>query len=157
MLAAKSRQTAKQIATRPAPCCTSHTQTRSNSAISRFYCNCVTMGKNIIFSIIWLLLLLFIAWPIAGFCAGIWIFLQVSGMEARCVDQTRTQYRSRVLGGYWLRKLTHDRSLLFSTQPFEAIFQFVKQITAFLEKLITWPRDLGKAIMTCQESFPSPM
>lgn len=42
-------------------------------------------------------------------------------------------------------------------QPFEAIFQFVKQITAFLEKLITWPRDLGLAIKNCQESFPSPM
>jgi hypothetical protein len=42
-------------------------------------------------------------------------------------------------------------------QPFEAVFQFVKQITAFLEKLITWPRDLGKAIMSCQETFPSPM
>jgi len=42
-------------------------------------------------------------------------------------------------------------------QPFEALFQFVKQITSFLEKLITWPRDLGKAIVNCQESFPSPM
>jgi hypothetical protein len=35
------------------------------------------MGKNIIFGIIWLLLLIFIAWPVAGFCAGVWIFLQV--------------------------------------------------------------------------------
>jgi hypothetical protein len=42
-------------------------------------------------------------------------------------------------------------------QPFEALFGFVKQITQFLEKLITWPRDCGTAIMNCQESFPSPM
>lgn len=36
------------------------------------------MAKNVIFAIIWLILLVFIAWPIAGFCAGIWILLQVS-------------------------------------------------------------------------------
>lgn len=30
------------------------------------------------------------------------------------------------------------------TQPFEAVFGFVKQITAFLEKLITWPRECGQ-------------
>jgi hypothetical protein len=37
----------------------------------------VTMNKNPIFAILWLLLLFFIAWPVATFCAGIWIFLQV--------------------------------------------------------------------------------
>jgi hypothetical protein len=42
-------------------------------------------------------------------------------------------------------------------QPFEAVFKFVKDIDNFLEKLITWPRDLGNAIMNCQQSFPSPM
>ena len=31
---------------------------------------------KIAYSIIWILLLFFIAWPIAGFCAGFWIFLQ---------------------------------------------------------------------------------
>jgi hypothetical protein len=61
--------------------------------------------------------LVFIAWPVAGFCAGIWVLLQ----------------------------------------PFEAVFQFVKTINQFLEKLITWPRELGQAIMNCRESFPSPM
>jgi hypothetical protein len=111
-----------------------------------------TMAKNVIFGLLWLLLLVFIAWPVAGFCAGIWILLQ----------------------------------------PFEAVFAFVKQITTFLEKLITWPRECGQgklnkqplsvasirstdpfgltdsclsiflsllytAIMNCQQSFPSPM
>lgn len=39
------------------------------------------MNKNPIFAILWLLLLVFIAWPVAGFCAGIWIFLQVRLMS----------------------------------------------------------------------------
>lgn len=32
-------------------------------------------------------------------------------------------------------------------QPFEAVFAFVKQITSFLEKLITWPRDCGQGTL----------
>ena len=34
------------------------------------------MGGNPCFALIWLIMLVFIAWPVAGFCAGIWIFLQ---------------------------------------------------------------------------------
>ena len=37
-----------------------------------------TMAKNVLFALIWILLLVFIAWPVAFFCAGIWVFLQVS-------------------------------------------------------------------------------
>jgi hypothetical protein len=49
-------------------------------------------------------------------------------------------------------------SLLYPlSQPFEAVFHFVKQINDFLEKLITWPRELGVAIMNCHEKFPSPI
>jgi hypothetical protein len=33
--------------------------------------------KNPIFAILWLVLLVFIAWPVAGFCAGWWILIQV--------------------------------------------------------------------------------
>ena len=32
----------------------------------------LTMAKNPIFAILWLLLLWFIAWPLAGLCAGVW-------------------------------------------------------------------------------------
>jgi hypothetical protein len=45
---------------------------------------------------------------------------------------------------------------LVRKQPFEACFGFVKKITAFLEKLVTWPRDVGKAINDCSSSFPAP-
>ena len=44
----------------------------------------------------------------------------------------------------------------FRTQPFEAMFGFVLSINQFLEKLITWPRDCGKAIMDCSTRFPAP-
>eukprot|EP00934_Nitzschia_sp_Nitz4_P001377 Nitzschia sp. Nitz4//scaffold50_size126154//56894//57203//NITZ4_003683-RA/size126154-augustus-gene-0.115-mRNA-1//1//CDS//3329553692//1377//frame0 len=74
------------------------------------------MAKNAVFAILWLIILIFIAWPIAGFAAGLWIFLQ----------------------------------------PFEACFDFLKGIQNFLEKLVTWPRDLGHAVVNCQSSFPAP-
>jgi hypothetical protein len=74
------------------------------------------MASNPVFAILWMLLLFFIAWPVAWFCAGLWIFLQ----------------------------------------PFESCFEFIKQIDGFLEKIITWPRECGKAIMTCQQEFPAP-
>lgn len=33
------------------------------------------MGGNICYSLVWLILLIFVAWPIACFVAPIWIFL----------------------------------------------------------------------------------
>ncbi|KAG7357141.1 hypothetical protein IV203_035863 [Nitzschia inconspicua] len=75
------------------------------------------MASNPIFALLWLVLLWFVAWPVAGFCAFVWILLQ----------------------------------------PFEACFPTpVKSINNFLEKLVTWPRDLGHAIKNCQSSCPSP-
>eukprot|EP00536_Pseudo-nitzschia_multiseries_P002917 jgi/Psemu1/301664/fgenesh1_kg.41_\ len=74
-------------------------------------------NNNFFFSIIWLIVLIFLAWPIAWACAWFWILLQ----------------------------------------PFEAIIPNpVKSINKFLEKLITWPRDLGYAITKGQSSFPAP-
>lgn len=46
---------------------------------------------------------------------------------------------------------------LFATQPFETVAPFFKQINDFLERLITWPRDVGVAIFNCSKSFPAPM
>lgn len=70
----------------------------------------------LIIAILWLAILIFIAWPIAGIAAAIWVFLQ----------------------------------------PFESCFSFLKSLQNFLEKLVTWPRDLGHAISNCQSSFPAP-
>eukprot|EP00563_Minutocellus_polymorphus_P009882 CAMPEP_0181025822 /NCGR_PEP_ID=MMETSP1070-20121207/3305_1 /TAXON_ID=265543 /ORGANISM="Minutocellus polymorphus, Strain NH13" /LENGTH=76 /DNA_ID=CAMNT_0023102961 /DNA_START=36 /DNA_END=266 /DNA_ORIENTATION=+ len=72
---------------------------------------------NPLFAVLWAVLLFFIAWPVAGICAGLWLLLQ----------------------------------------PFEAVLPFLKQVTEFLEKLLTWPRTCGKAIADCSQSFPAPM
>jgi hypothetical protein len=36
------------------------------------------MAKNPIFAILWIALLFFIAWPVAGICCGVWILIQVN-------------------------------------------------------------------------------
>ena len=98
------------------------------------------MAKNPIFSILWLALLVFIAWPVAAFCAGFWILLQVR-LNSHCGLHLYS-WRS-------FRKWPCSHRALVSTeQPFEAVFGFVKQITAFLEKLITWPRDCGHGMFS---------
>jgi hypothetical protein len=35
------------------------------------------MANNPLYAVVWILLLLFVAWPVAGFLAGVWIFIQV--------------------------------------------------------------------------------
>ncbi len=45
---------------------------------------------------------------------------------------------------------------LFIQKPFEACFPFIQSITSFFERLVTWPRDFGQAIMNGTESFPEP-
>jgi hypothetical protein len=47
-------------------------------------------------------------------------------------------------------------SCISLTQPLEACFSFLKSITTFLEKLITWPRDVGQAIASGSTAFPAP-
>ena len=48
--------------------------------------------KNFLFALIWLALLIFIAWPIAGICAFFWLILQVRvslpGTCMRCCKMT---------------------------------------------------------------------
>jgi hypothetical protein len=56
---------------------------------------------------------------------------------------------------YLFQLLTYF-AIVHTPQPLEVVAPFFKQINTFLEKLITWPRDVGKAIWTCQTSFPSP-
>ena len=42
-------------------------------------------------------------------------------------------------------------------QPLEGCFSFIRDITNFLEKIVTWPRDCGKAIGDCSTSCPTPL
>jgi hypothetical protein len=56
------------------------------------------MSKNPVFAILWLLLLFFVAWPVAAFCAGIWIFLQVRlvshSKKKKSIDDTNRSFLS---------------------------------------------------------------
>jgi hypothetical protein len=51
--------------------------TLSLLATRRLVCPSTIMAKNPLFAILWLVLLFFIAWPVAFFCAGFWVLLQV--------------------------------------------------------------------------------
>jgi hypothetical protein len=37
----------------------------------------INMARNPIYALCWILLLFFIAWPVAALCSGLWIILQV--------------------------------------------------------------------------------
>lgn len=74
------------------------------------------MASNIIYSILWALLLFFIAYPVAWFCAWWWIVLIA----------------------------------------FEGLFPVIKTCTDFLEKLVSWPRGVGSAMIRGDSAFPTP-
>ena len=107
------------------------------------------MAKNVIFAIIWIAVLFFIAWPLAAFCAGIWVIIQVSVSDcARSLHILVSPPDSPTI--------LFLLAFFLSSQPFEACFPFVKGVQNFLEKLVTWPRELGQAVSACSTSFPAP-
>ena len=74
------------------------------------------MASTIIYSILWLLLLVFIAWPISWFCAWWWVVLI----------------------------------------SFESLFPVIKSASEFLEKIVSWPRSVGSAMIKGDTQFPAP-
>lgn len=127
--------------------------------------------KNYCAALIWIILLWFIIWPVAAFSAGIWILIQVRRVmvvSCNCHLYDHFSDDDSMIGSAILHDLLGCfGSTLFSPldfvffslmifQPFEAIFPFLKQASTFLEKLITWPRDTGKAIAECSSTCPTP-
>jgi hypothetical protein len=56
----------------------SHPTPTNDNVTYFFLCSTVRMANsNIAYSILWLIVLWCIAWPIAGFAAGFWILIQV--------------------------------------------------------------------------------
>jgi hypothetical protein len=47
------------------------------------------MGGNPCFALLWLIVLVFIAWPVAGLASGIWIFLQPFEACFGCIGDCR--------------------------------------------------------------------
>eukprot|EP00985_Skeletonema_marinoi_P026882 scaffold21257_cov144-Skeletonema_marinoi.AAC.2 len=75
-------------------------------------------------------------------CHKIFLFYHSSATMAKKLDAVWFCPRRMEIG--WLN------------DPFEGCFSFVKDITDFLEKLITWPRDCGRAIGDCATRCPNP-
>jgi len=40
--------------------------------------------------------------------------------------------------------------------PFEGLFAFVRDVNDFLEKIMGWPREMGRAIVEGRNTFPRP-
>lgn len=134
------------------------------------------MAKNPVFAILWIALLLFLAWPIAGICCGIWLILQVSYLLfVATVTLSVNTFLPKHLNIKTVAMIVPFMCmpllimiccvcvllltfslLIIMPQPFEGCFTFVKDITDFLEKLITWPRDCGRAISDCATRCPTP-
>lgn len=70
-----------------------------------------------VYSIVWLVMLVLLSWPLAWFLVWFWVLLM----------------------------------------PLECIFEPVCQMNLLLEKVITWPRMVGKAIWKGEEEFPNPL
>jgi hypothetical protein len=113
------------------------------------------MAGNPLYALCWIVLLFFVAWPVAALCSGLWIILQV---RTRMMS---TNYY-RIVGYSWyafLNIVSHmfQSFLYFSiSQPFEACFPVISDCNSFLEKFVTWPRDCGSAIFSCSNSCPQP-
>lgn len=75
------------------------------------------MKSPLAYSIVWLIMLVLLTYPLAWFLVWFWVLLM----------------------------------------PLEHIFEPVKQLNDLLEKFITWPRMVGKAIWQSDEDFPNPM
>jgi len=46
--------------------------------------------------------------------------------------------------------------LIILKQPFEDLFDCVRSVNQFLERLVMWPRDTGRAIWRCSSTCPNP-
>lgn len=142
--------------------------------------NTVFDMHRLVYAIFWLLCLWFFVWPVAFFCAWFWIFLQVrkyntilcSNRRLKIAWKKPAQYipvvvvkKNGVLSLlYFACSISRALVPLHSPhhhhhhQPLEACFPTpIQDITAFLEKLVTWPRDFGHAIANCQTTFPAPV
>jgi hypothetical protein len=108
---------------------------------------------KIIFSIIWILLLWFLVWPVTLFCSWFWIILQVRWTTTNVMTTPGTMDVNSFNTSAYALFLT----LISHNQPFEACFPSpVKSVNDFLEKIMTWPREFGEAIRDGRQSFPTP-
>jgi hypothetical protein len=83
----------------------------------------ITMAQNPIFGILWLALLIFIAWPVAGIAAAIWIFLQVRW------ENMLTRLALGMKLSFWKWRVYHIASVLYTHQCVSArLFYYVSHL-----------------------------
>lgn len=92
-------------------------------------------------SICWILVLVFIAWPLAFLLSMVWVFLQV---------------RQIVISSLCSPQKVIDLTAFDAPQPFESFLPCVRSISNTLERYVTWPRECGRAIMSGTHTCPTP-
>ena len=107
------------------------------------------------YSIAWIIFLIILVWPLAWAVAPFWIFLQpfeafipVCKFFCFCNEPEMLLCDGGANGARTaatMNSLTpHPRNIS------------VRDVNAFLEKLLTWPRTFGEAIREGRGSFPTP-
>jgi hypothetical protein len=123
------------------------------------------MAGNPCYSLLWLILLVFIAWPLAYFCAGLWIFLMVRlawGMLVFTIhvfpDLTVSDTSLSIQYDVHIHLVIVHTHYHFHQHKkvFEECLPAFKDCSTFLEKFVTWPRDCGRAIVKCESNCPQP-
>lgn len=101
-------------------------------------------SKNPIYALMWLVLLVFLAWPLAGFLTVVRLtYSSMNAVISICLHQP-------------FNTVLFILQIWVVLQPFEPLFGFIKDINSTVEKYITWPRECGKAIWNCSNRCPQP-
>jgi hypothetical protein len=104
------------------------------------------MASNPIFALLWLILLLVLAWPAAILCAILWVIFMV-----------RLEMNDNKVGMFpFIALKIIDLLLLYPQKPFEACCACTRSINQTLEDFTKWPIECGNAIMRCSSACPSP-
>ena len=128
-----------------------HNIKRSIDRAHIYYNECsYTMASNPIYSILWLILLCILAWPVAALCAGLWVVLMVSRYPTVLLFQHLPSYCTSLI------IVSHLYYFYCHLQPFEACFGCTKDITKVLEEFTRWPQECGTSIKNCSSSCPAP-
>src|SRR6056300_798119 len=109
------------------------------------------MASNPLFGILWIVLLSFLAWPVAALCAGIWVVLMVS----LHVGRVHILYSRLCIIIIIYAHTSYLVILNTYQQPFEACCSCTADINKTLEDFTKWPKKCGHAIKNCSSACPS--
>ena len=112
------------------------------------YTQDASIMEKIVYSIIWVLLLLFVAWPLACFCAAWWIFfLPLEAFLPVLRDANNFLEKYVMCKGH---------SCVFTTISCLSLTHALLFFVPIFYRLILWPREVGEAIKNGSKNFPAP-